>query len=269
MSQNDQESFPLREAEYKAEIGRLKAIAESPTGVGRVAEHVSSEIAGTDLSEDPFFAAVKATRMPMVVADPRRDDLPIVFCNDSFCRLTGYAREEILGRNCRFLQCAETDPATVARLRAALSVPEPIEIDIRNARKDGTLFWNRLLMAPVHAADGTLTYFFASQVDVTLERERLEGLESHNAALLVEVTGRRHAQHEIEDKLRVATEAGRLGVWDLEPADANNGGVAAMQRELRAPPIRSLHLRRPAGGRAPRRPGPPHSGGRAFGRDRG
>ena len=216
MSQDDPEDFRLREVAYKAEIARLRAVARSSSGTARTADHITAEIAGTDMGEDPFFAAVKATRMPMVVADPRRHDIPIVFVNDSFCRLTGYAREEILGQNCRFLQCAETDRATVARIRAALSVPEPIEIDIQNARKDGTLFWNRLLMAPVHDADGTLTYFFASQVDVTMERERLEGLESHNAALLVEVAGRLRAQQESEDRLRFATEAGRLGVWDLD-----------------------------------------------------
>ncbi len=213
MDQGERDDFRLREDEFRAEIARLRIIAKGSIGT---AEHVRDEIAGTDKGEDPFFAAVKATRMPMVVADPRLDDTPIVFANDSFCRLTGYPREEIVGRNCRFLQCPETDPATVARIRAALSVPESIEIDIRNASKDGTRFWNRLLMAPVHDAAGNLTYFFASQVDVTLERERLEGLEQHNAALMAEVAWRSRAQQESDERLRFATEAGRLGVWDLD-----------------------------------------------------
>ncbi|MCW6506926.1 PAS domain-containing protein [Lichenifustis flavocetrariae] len=203
-----------QEADYRAEIARLKAelLARSSS----TAAHVSAEIAGKDGGDDPFFAAVRATRMPMVVSNPRLPDNPIVFVNDSFCRLTGYPREEIVGRNCRFLQCAETDPAAVARIRAAVAAPEAIEIDIENARKDGTHFWNRLLMAPVHDAEGNLAYFFASQVDVSLERGRLAGLETHNAALMAEVAGRQRAQRESDDRLRFATEAGRLGVWDLD-----------------------------------------------------
>ena len=81
--QDDQEDFRLRETEYKAEIARLKAIAQASPGFARAADHVTSEIAGTDKGDDPFFAAVKATRMPMVVADPRREDVPVVFVNDS------------------------------------------------------------------------------------------------------------------------------------------------------------------------------------------
>ena len=64
-------------------------------------------------------------------------DNPIVFANDSFCRLAGYAREEILGRNCRFLQGPETDPLTLERLREAIAARREIELDIRNQRKNG------------------------------------------------------------------------------------------------------------------------------------
>jgi len=154
--------------------------------------------------------------MPMVVSNPRLPDNPIVFANASFCRLTGYAREEIVGRNCRFLQGPETDPAAVARIRDAVRRGQGVELDIRNHRKGGEPFWNRLLIAPVHAADGSVAYFVASQVDVTLERERLEGLEHHNAALAAELAGRRREQQEGEARLRFATEAGRLGVWELD-----------------------------------------------------
>ena len=112
------------------------------------------------------------------------------FANDAFCRLCGYAREEIVGRNCRFLQGPGTAPETVATIRAAVNAIEPVRIDILNYRKTGESFWNRLLMAPVRDAEGQLAYFFASQVDVTLERERLAGLESHNAALMAEVADR-------------------------------------------------------------------------------
>jgi PAS domain S-box-containing protein len=177
---------------------------------------IGAEISGASGGTDPFVEAVRATRMPMVVSDPRQPDNPIVFANDAFCRLTGYDRSEIVGRNCRFLQGPETDPEIVARIHNAVSRAEPIETDIRNHRKDGTPFWNRLLLAPVNDSGGVLAYFFASQVDVTLERERLAGLETHNAALLAEVSDRFRAQEESEARLRFATEAGRLGIWDLD-----------------------------------------------------
>ena len=179
-------------------------------------QRISTEIAGIDRHTDPFVAAVHATRMPMIITNPRLPDNPVVFANESFCRLSGYARDEIVGRNCRFLQGPETDPATVRQIHDAVERVEAIEIDIRNHRKDGEPFWNRLLMAPVYDADQQLAYFFASQVDVTLERERLAGLESSNAALMAELTSRLRLQQERERELDFALKAGRFGTWSLD-----------------------------------------------------
>ena len=175
-----------------------------------------SELNGYDDRSDPFVAAVRATRMPMIITNPRLPDNPSVFINDAFCRMSGYSREEILGRNCRFLQGPETDRSDVDKIRGALQAAKPIQLDIRNHRKDGTGFWNRLLMAPVFDATGELAYFFASQVDVTLERERLEGLQTNNAALMAELTGRLHIQEEREREMAYAMQAGRFGTWSLE-----------------------------------------------------
>lgn len=179
---------------------------------------IALEIAGTDGGTDPFVAAVRATRMPMIITNPRLPDNPVVFVNDAFCRLTGYDRDAIIGRNCRFLQGEDSDPATVAQIRAAVEAVESIEIDIRNYHRDGTPFWNRLLLAPVHDADGQLVYFFASQLDVTSERARLEGLESSNVALLAELAGRFREQEEREREMLFALEAGRFGTWSFERA---------------------------------------------------
>jgi PAS domain S-box-containing protein len=180
------------------------------------AMRIGAEILGTDAGTDPFVAAVRATRMPMIITDPRQQDNPVVFTNDAFCRLTGYTRQEILGRNCRFLQGPETDPETIQRIRDAISTARAIEIDVRNYRKGGEPFWNRLLVAPVLDAEGRLAYFFASQVDVTLERDRMAGLESRNAALVAELGDRLRAQEESESRLRFATQAGQVGIWELD-----------------------------------------------------
>lgn len=115
---------------------------------------------------DPFAAAIRATRMAMIITDPRQPDNPIVFANDAFLQLSGYGREEVLGRNCRFLQGPDTDRAAVARVRAAIERREDIHIDLLNYRKDGSRFWNALYLSPVSNESGELLYFFASQLDV-------------------------------------------------------------------------------------------------------
>ncbi|WP_245739279.1 PAS domain-containing protein [Sphingomonas rubra] len=181
-------------------------------------QRIATELVGLERHTDPFVAAVHATRMPMIITNPRLPDNPVVFANDSFCRLTGYLREEIIGHNCRFLQGPETDAETVRLIHEAVERVEPLEIDIRNHRKDGEPFWNRLLMAPVYDADGQLAYFFASQVDVTPERDRVAGLENDNAALMAELTSRLRTQQERERELDFALKAGRFGTWSLDLA---------------------------------------------------
>ena len=116
---------------------------------------------------DPFAAAVRATRMAMIITDPRKHDNPIVFANAAFYRLTGYPREEVLGCNCRFLQGEGTDPKAVAAIRAAIESRSDIAIDLLNYRKGGEPFWNGLYLSPVSNAAGELQFFFASQLDVT------------------------------------------------------------------------------------------------------
>lgn len=118
-----------------------------------------------------FFAAIEMTRMPMILTDPNLPDNPIVFANKAFLDLTLYEESEILGRNCRFLQGAETDREQVAELRSAIEKHESIALEILNYRRDGTPFWNAVFIGPVFDVSGELLYFFASQLDVTRRRE--------------------------------------------------------------------------------------------------
>ena len=124
---------------------------------------------------DPFAAAVRATRMPMVITDPSLPDNPIVFANEAFQKLTGYARQEIIGLNCRFLQGPATDASQVDRVRKAIAAGDAVDVDLLNYRKDGTTFWNALYLSPVRNDQGAVIYFFASQMDVT---ERVEAQET-------------------------------------------------------------------------------------------
>jgi len=122
---------------------------------------------------DPFAAAIRATRMSMVITDPRRPDNPIVFANDAFLRLTGYERHEVLGKNCRFLQGPKTDKVAVAQIRTAIEDNADVSVDILNYRKDGSTFWNALYISPVSNDKGEVQFFFASQLDVS-DRKRSE-----------------------------------------------------------------------------------------------
>ena len=89
---------------------------------------------------DLALISVERTRMPMVIADARRPDYPIVLANQAFLDLTGYAADEIVGRNCRFLQCPETDASVTAQVRTALAEQRAIEVELLNQRKNGTTF---------------------------------------------------------------------------------------------------------------------------------
>ncbi|WP_218916679.1 PAS domain-containing protein [Sphingomonas taxi] len=167
---------------------------------------------------DPVVIGFRDATLPMAVSDPTLPDDPIIYVNAAFERLTGYAADEIVGRNCRFLQGPATDPDDVARLRDAIAARRRIEIDLLNHRRDGTAFWNRLTVAPVFGDDGALTYFVASQTDVTLERHRLVELIADRDALQVEVAVQEAALAERELQLQLALRAGGLGYWSFDVA---------------------------------------------------
>ncbi|MCJ8140969.1 PAS domain-containing protein [Falsirhodobacter halotolerans] len=166
--------------------------------------------------DDPFAAAVSVTRMPMIVTDPRLPDNPIVFVNDAFVTLTGYSREDLLGRNCRFLQGPGTNTDDITRVRNAIARRESIEIDLLNYRKDGSSFWNRLLVSPVFSKEGELTHFFASQFDVSPERNRLAEMTRNQGELEQEIERRMRDIAATEARLRFILNAAKMGTWSLD-----------------------------------------------------
>lgn len=139
---------------------------------------------------DPFAAAIRGTRMPMVITNPRLPDNPIVFANKAFQDLTGYDRDEIVGQNCRFLQGPDTSRDTVTNIRDSLAAEQDFQGDILNYRKDGSRFWNALFMSPVRNSVGEVEYFFASQLDVTDRIEAQAFVEKQKAIVDREVAAR-------------------------------------------------------------------------------
>ncbi len=117
---------------------------------------------------DALQLAMMHNTAPMVLSDPHLPDCPMVAVNPAFTRVTGYTSEEAVGRNCRFLQGAQTDPEAAPRIRASLEAGQGCIEWIVNYRKDGKAFWNLLFISPVHDESGALRYFFGNQLDITL-----------------------------------------------------------------------------------------------------
>ena len=129
------------------------------------ANHPSDQFSGA--SGVLFERAMAQTRMAICLTDPKQDDNPIVFANRAFRALTGYEEEEIIGRNCRFLQGPQTDEVPLQQIRNAIAKEDVVVVELLNYRKDGTSFWNALHLGPIYDDKGELVYFFGSQWDVS------------------------------------------------------------------------------------------------------
>ncbi len=135
-------------------------IAEPDSTVGRL-------LRNTAMDEAPFG---------ITIADPSQADNPLIYVNDGFCELTGYPRDEILGQNCRFLQGDATREDPVEQMRTAIEVEEPVTVELRNYRKNGTMFWNRVTMVPIRSESGTVTRWLGYQENVTAKKRFEEDL---------------------------------------------------------------------------------------------
>lgn len=127
--------------------------------------------------------AINEAPIGMTIADASEPDNPLIYVNEKFLELTGYAESEVLGRNCRFLQGEETDPEPVAKMREAIEEREPVTVELRNYRKDGTEFWNRVSVAPVTDTEGEVTHYVGFQEDVTERKEAERGLRRFERAV--------------------------------------------------------------------------------------
>jgi PAS domain S-box-containing protein len=184
--------------------GEVEGNAYSPLGNPGV-HHWQASIISQDGLQDRgniFFAAVEMTRMPMVVTDPRQPDNPVVFANGAFFDLTGYEQDEVIGRNCRFLQGPQTDSRTLDEVRAAIKEERAVAVDLLNYKKGGKPFWNALFLGPIFDQDGKLLYFFASQMDIT---ERRTTQEAYLQAQKMEAIGQLTAgmAHDFNNLLQV------------------------------------------------------------------
>ncbi|MCU7376254.1 EAL domain-containing protein [Paucibacter sp. O1-1] len=188
-------AFPLRCGKRIVGVLTLADTTEHRFGenllrlLQEVTDNISLFLEGQRMAEERTSAeqtlrlqreAMAASSDGIVIADAIAPDMPVVYVNAAFERMTGYAAAEALGQNCRFLQGTESAQEGVQAMRAALHERRACEVILRNYRKDGSLFWNNLRLAPVVGANGQVTHFVGSQTDVT-ERIRAEQELAHRA----------------------------------------------------------------------------------------
>lgn len=128
----------------------------------------------------------------VTLADPDLEDMPIVYANKAFERMTGYTQAEIVGHNCRFLQGDDREQDARFQLRAAIDRSEPIEVTIRNYRKDGELFYNHLMISPLFDSNGKVIYYLGVQYDVTNQVTAAEEIKRLSESL--EILSRKKAE---------------------------------------------------------------------------
>lgn len=138
---------------------------------------------------------IAGSAVAAVLSNPRLPDNPIVECNEAFEALTGYSREEIIGRNCRFLCGAGTEPWLSEALRAGVREKRPVMVEILNYRKGGIPFRNAVLVAPIFGPDGEVEFYLGSQMEIpdqgsapdraAAARARIERLSPRQRAVLI------------------------------------------------------------------------------------
>ena len=116
----------------------------------------------------------------VVVAEKEGRDTILIYVNPAFEKLTGYTSEEILYRDCRFLQGNDTDQTAVHVIRDAIDVSKPVRTILKNYRKDGSLFWNELSVTPFYDELDEITYYIGIQKDVTEEMLLRDALDKAN-----------------------------------------------------------------------------------------
>ncbi|HEX7720320.1 MAG TPA: PAS domain-containing protein, partial [Woeseiaceae bacterium] len=168
----------------------IRKLNEQTKKLEQTNRELLDEIAERKRSQEALLLrdrAIQSVSQGIIISDPNQEGNPIIYAGPGFERITGYRADEVLGKNCRFLQGKDTDKDTVQVIRDAVANGESCSVEILNYRKDGTPFWNALSLNPVKNESGTLEYFVGVQTDIT-HRVRLENQLRHSQKM--EAVGR-------------------------------------------------------------------------------
>nr|AML76465.1 putative LOV domain-containing protein [Plagiomnium insigne] len=165
----DEDSCTVDEALKEKAALALQAVACELTQSSRIKGDLaqSRPMSGaTGVVCSSLMVSLTRIQQSFVLSDPNLPDMPIVYASDVFCDLTGYSREEVLGRNCRFLQGPDTNPEDVQKIRQAVEEEQACTVKILNYRKDKTPFYNYLHVAPVRSCGGKVAFYVGVQLEV-------------------------------------------------------------------------------------------------------
>ena len=154
---------------------------DTGTRVGPVGDSEATSASADVIDESLKTRTMDEAPIGITVADATEPDMPLVYVNAAFERITGYPPEYAVGRNCRFLQGEATREEPVAEMRAAIEAGEATSVELRNYRRDGEVFWNEVTIAPLRDGRGTITHYVGFQRDVT-RRKRAERAATERAA---------------------------------------------------------------------------------------
>ncbi|WP_340098343.1 PAS domain S-box protein [Salinibaculum salinum] len=200
--------LPYEGDEFDGSVGTLRDITERKERAREL------ELKSQTMDEAP---------VGITITDPDREDNPLIYVNEGFEALTGYSEAEILGRNCRFLQGEATREEPVAEIRKAVEKEEPVSVELRNYRKDGRQFWNRVSIAPVRDDAGTVENYVGFQENVSERKERARKLERQNARLK-DFVG--IVSHDLRNPLTTAQGRLELAQADCDSAHLDAAGDA-------------------------------------------
>ena len=141
--------------------------AKAREALDQVVEKTNRVVSQVDRRDLSLVKVVQQAQRAFVITNPALPDNPIVWSSDEFSRLTGYARHEICGRNCRFLQGPLTNPKSVEAVRTAIDEKHEASVILLNYRKDGSTFWNRFFIAPLRDSKGKVVFYVGVQTDVS------------------------------------------------------------------------------------------------------
>lgn len=170
---------PVQEEVLKARINTHLTIRKLNRSLVEQNQRLQQEIRERQQKEAELRLsnqAIAASSNGIVIADARQPDLPITYVNPAFEHLTGYEAQEVIGRNCRFLQGKDRDQPALHDLREAVRAGKGCTVVLSNYRKDGTRFWNELTISPIYDVDGEVTHFVGIQTDITERKQAQEAL---------------------------------------------------------------------------------------------
>ena len=148
--------------EGKQILDSCDAVQRMPAGV----LEACSEGLDFDSQDFNLVTSIQSSQQSFIITDPSLTDNPIVFASDGFLELTGYSREQVLGRNCRFLQGTDTNKDTVDEIRKKLLFGEDVSVTILNYTADGTPFWNKQFIAALRDAQNNIVNYIGVVVKV-------------------------------------------------------------------------------------------------------